>query len=878
MKDPLQIFDELRKNQSCRIKSLWPHQEEVLKFYYDTLAKEKRIAIELPTGAGKSLISLLILEGWRQAGKKVAILTSSKTLAIDMVKKAGEVGIKAFEITGKTGLSEDDLTKRDRYLIAYKRGAGIAVMNYWAYLYGDLVTPDVLAIDDAHSFENVADSHFSLHISREDHEVLYNRILNNLKTAHPIYQRLESIEQYLTPTHIYEVIYLPHMLEVLKDIEKYFFSLKDKDKPEYWQFQRNVDRLHTYFMLINRESILLKPIVSPIEAEEKLRLVDKIIYLSATLGTHEVFQKSVGSYLPIKILSESDLNNRIGTMGKRLIFPLSLTPDTGFIDERVSEAVETILRQFGKAVVFCVSKNEREEISKYLRDRNKMVFHYTYESDVDSFSKQGAGTALITAGRYIGLDLPSKICQVGIITRIPFNFDPLDSFIENQLEDMDFIYQQVAHRLVQAFGRCNRSLTDIAVYFCLDGRFESEITGAERITKHFPCELMAQAQLGYEKSKKSLNKSIENGKLFLGGEMPKYESEVKEIIELIPPRGRGRKECPEVIYKEIKGWNEFITNKNYYTASQLFTQCADEYSSQGSGFQNRRRSAWFWYWAAICDYLQFKYQNAGEALKKDCIEKFESAIKQGNSGWFNNMRVIVNELKGETTESAVIQNSVDWTFREKVLRNWKDFSANNTIKRKTPLSAHAKLLEDMQKGSHEVILKAAEELFYLYGFEVRNFSRQQGESDLHFYANDTQNKYMVLVEVKSKKDSDVLGKTDVDQAKSNITHYQQKYSMMGMEVYCLIITNKSVIDPLAIKSAKRTCKILKSNAAMHLAKLYLPIIEKSWKLPDDHYERVLFLDKIPTLENLRSLFEESDEPEIIPADVEKIFDRTSAKR
>lgn len=871
MKDPLIIFDELNKDPNCKIKKLWDHQKEVLQTYRDSLSKEKRVAIELPTGAGKSLIALLILERWKRTGKKVCLLTSSKTLATDIVNKAKEVGIKnVFEITGKTGLSADELITRDRYLIAYKRGAAIAVMNYWAYLYGDFVTPDVLIIDDAHSFENAAYSHFSLEISREDYRDLYNRIVQKLKKAHPIYQRLEAIERYLTPSNIYEAIYLPHVLEVIKDIELYFYGTSSEQNPAFWQFKRNVERLHTYFMLINRESILLTPFVSPIESEEKLRLVDKIIYMSATLGTHEVFHKSVGSHLPIKILSESDLTNRIGTMGKRLIFPLGLTSATGFIDEPVFEAVDSILSKFGKAVVFCVSKDDREEIGTYLLEKGKKVFYYTYENDVESFSKQGSGTALITAGRYVGLDLPSKICQVGIITRVPFNFDPLDSFIEEHLGDMDFIYQQVAHRLVQAFGRCNRSLTDVAAYFCLDGRLEAEITGTERITKHFPSELMAQTQLGYEKCEKSLDKALENGTIFLSGRMPKYESDVKDILELTPPRGRVEESAPDVILNEMKGWTELVVNQNYYAASQIFKQCA-EYWSKETSPQVGRRAAWFWYWSAMCDYLQFKLQNAGEMLKKTCIEKLETAISVGNSGWFNNIRIIVNELKGEAIDKNMLLDSVDWTFREKVLRNWMDFNINNTTKKRTPLSVYENLLTKTQTGSHDEILNAVKELFYLYGFEVRDYSHKQGETDLHFYANDVQNKYMVLVEIKSKKESDVLGKGDVDQAKSNISIYQQKYSGMGMKVYCLIVTNKSIIDSLAVDSAKNQCKIMKADSAVYLSRFYLPLMEESWKLSDVPYERVLLLNKIPTLETLRNLFEENEKPEITKDDIEKIF-------
>lgn len=51
-------------------------------------------------------------------------------------------------------------------------------------------------------------------------------------------------------------------------------------------------------------------------------------------------------------------------------------------------------------------------------------------------------------------------------------------------------------------------------------------------------------------------------------------------------------------------------------------------------------------------------------------------------------------------------------------------------------------------------------------------------------------------------------------------------------------------------------------------------MEESWKSMDAAYDRVLFLNKIPTLETLRSLFEEVEQPEITISDVEKIFKKS----
>lgn len=85
--DPTELFKTLPLRPGGQIKSLWPVEEEILKKYHSELKDEKRLALELPTGSGKSIIGLLILESWRGSGKRVAILTSSLALADDMKRR-----------------------------------------------------------------------------------------------------------------------------------------------------------------------------------------------------------------------------------------------------------------------------------------------------------------------------------------------------------------------------------------------------------------------------------------------------------------------------------------------------------------------------------------------------------------------------------------------------------------------------------------------------------------------------------------------------------------------------------------------------------------------------------------------------------------------
>jgi len=76
--DYVQLLSELG---SATFTDLRPAQVAALERYSADHSATPDLAIELPTGAGKSLIALLICEAWRREGKTVAVLTGNKTLA-----------------------------------------------------------------------------------------------------------------------------------------------------------------------------------------------------------------------------------------------------------------------------------------------------------------------------------------------------------------------------------------------------------------------------------------------------------------------------------------------------------------------------------------------------------------------------------------------------------------------------------------------------------------------------------------------------------------------------------------------------------------------------------------------------------------------------
>src|SRR6266496_5372541 len=120
--DYVRLLSELR---SATFNVLRPAQRAALERYSADHSAKPDLAIELPTGAGKSLIALLICEAWRRSGKTVAVLTGNKTLARQMEREGQQLGVPVVRFEG----AGDTIPLPDRR--RYRRAQAIAVMNYW---------------------------------------------------------------------------------------------------------------------------------------------------------------------------------------------------------------------------------------------------------------------------------------------------------------------------------------------------------------------------------------------------------------------------------------------------------------------------------------------------------------------------------------------------------------------------------------------------------------------------------------------------------------------------------------------------------------------------------------------------------------------------
>ena len=168
----------LRGFRSIRYKELRRPQALALAGYGAHI-DERDVAVELPTGYGKTLVALLIADLAQEQGRTVAYLTGTNQLADQVLLQAGDLrGLEIVKFSAKNYPPAS--------LAAYHDAKAIGLMNYWTYFNTNpKVEPaDLVVFDDAHLAEQPLSGLFGLRIDRSTRGRLYAESLRPLVGTH----------------------------------------------------------------------------------------------------------------------------------------------------------------------------------------------------------------------------------------------------------------------------------------------------------------------------------------------------------------------------------------------------------------------------------------------------------------------------------------------------------------------------------------------------------------------------------------------------------------------------------------------------------------------------------------------------------------------
>lgn len=493
-------------------QDVMPHQRDILRDYGDKMVDECDVALQLPTGSGKTLVGLLIAE-WRRRKfeERVVYLCPTKQLVNQTVEQAQEK--YGIDVNGFVGRWRDyPPTARSDYTT----GAKTAITTY-SSLFNTAPffnNPDVIIIDDIHAAENYIAKMWSLEIPADDQKLtqLHAEISDCLRPhlTNQAYSRLTG--NWTGPADANWVdklssIYLKRIAPKLTRIIDAHSNASTKVTFSWQVLRDHLDACHLY--LSSRE-ILIRPLIPPTWTHKPFANARQRLYMSATLGVGGDLERLTGTASITRLPAPE--NFRSTSVGRRFfIFPgLSLEP------EDCNNLRLEMQKIAGRSVVLTTNNATVEAITEQVKVLGDFATYDAkdIEASTTPFIEEDQAVAIMAA-RFDGIDLPDEECRFLCLDGLPKATNAQERFLMTKMGATGLFNERLQTRVLQATGRCTRGLKDRSAVF-VTGNGLCDFLADDRNWKHFHPELQAELAFGVLQSRNiTATDLIEDFKSFL---------------------------------------------------------------------------------------------------------------------------------------------------------------------------------------------------------------------------------------------------------------------------------------------------------------------------------------------------------------------------
>ncbi|MER9965583.1 DEAD/DEAH box helicase [Mesorhizobium sp. M0060] len=522
---PAKLFQTLTRR---KLPDVMTHQRDMLSAYGDKMVDEKDVAIQLPTGSGKTLVGLLIAEWRRRKFKeRVVYLCPTRQLVNQTVDQAqNRYGIDAVGFTN---------AKRDYPAAAksdYTTGTKVAVTTYSSLFNVSpfFNNPDVVIIDDAHAAENYIAKMWSLEIpaGNDDHAALHAAVSDLLRPYLTSQSHARLTGEWRDPSDASWVDKLPST--VLQEIAPKLTAILDAnseasdDVTFRWRLLR--DHLRSCHVYLASREILIRPLIPPVWTHAPFAKAKQRIFMSATLGAGGDLERLTGT-ASIKRLPAPEGFRSTGVGRRFFIFPgLSL-------EQAECEKLRLKMQNLaGRSVVLTSNDPAAKTIRKQVEELDG--FEVFSAADIENSKEDFVGAekaAAIMAGRFDGIDFPNDECRLLCLDGLPKATNAQERFLMTKMSATALFNERLQTRVLQAAGRCTRALQDRSAVF-VTGHELLEYLADDRNWAHFHPELQAELAFGVEQSKDvETDDLITNFKSFLANKNDWAEANAEILDE-----------------------------------------------------------------------------------------------------------------------------------------------------------------------------------------------------------------------------------------------------------------------------------------------------------------------------------------------------------
>lgn len=628
------------------VSSLWSHQSDVLRAYAEKHQDTHDLALELPTGTGKTIPGLLISE-WvrRKAQGPVLYAAPTRQLADQVLTTAKNEGVPARLLVG----SHHDWSPADETDV--EGGEAIAITTYSSIFNSSpkLPEPRLIVLDDAHAGEQFVGEQYGITIRRYEAEATYMAVLDALKPFLSGLQ-IQRLQGAPDPGAHHQVrLILPAVdPDALAKLDS---ALARLGEPFKFQFAMIRGGLASCCVYLSYGGIQIRPMTPPTFENRVFSRAGQRVYLSATLGSGGEIERAFGR----SEITRMPLPSKTPPRSGRRLF---VFPDLAKGGEAAG-LTKSIISVKNKALVLSQTTTAKaEEAARLLAGDGVPVFgKAVVERGLATFAKSPTGV-LGLANRYDGMDLPGDACRVVVLGGKPDAVILQEKFLSERAEASAALAERLRTRIVQGAGRAARGPNDYAVVVVCGSDITRYFSRPENRTALEP-ELQAEVQFGWDNSKgHEASDVLDNVRVFLahdtewreGGE-PLLAEFREEAVKVAAPGAAALGESAQL---EVEAWG-LAFKEDWIAASQKLEDAARAVGKGGDATRGYR---------GLLLYLAGVWLHLGaesEAHRAHARELVRNAAKASvRATWLNEMKQLpgAEEVPLVAADAVAINNIV----------------------------------------------------------------------------------------------------------------------------------------------------------------------------------------------------------------------------
>jgi len=285
------------------------HQGDVLRGYAAGHVDTADLALELPTGTGKTLPGLVIAEWVRQVrSARVAYACPTVQLARQVAVTADREGVPAVLLVR----SHRDWPVRDES--RYEAAEAVAVTTYSTVFNSSpkLAQPDLLIFDDAHAGSHYVAEQYAVEISSYAMPETYGDILTALSPLldSMLVQRLRDPDPG-AHQQVRLVVPLRHP-DVITALDGVLARL---ESPHSFRYAMIRGALKSCLVYVSSSGVLVRPLIPATTDNPLFTGARQRLYISATLGDGGELERAFGRAPITRLELPQDSRNRVPAAG-----------------------------------------------------------------------------------------------------------------------------------------------------------------------------------------------------------------------------------------------------------------------------------------------------------------------------------------------------------------------------------------------------------------------------------------------------------------------------------------------------------------------------------------------------------------------------------